>query len=53
MDIDWIDDRLPTEADADDEGKVVVPMGRGWQCRSWADVVAGERWAPRYAVSAV
>ena len=38
---DWITDRLPTEADADKHGEVLV-QGKGWI--KWKHVTTGTHW---------
>ena len=44
----WITDRLPTEADADDDGDVLVlsNSGKTWYATDWEVVRPGQSWLP-------
>jgi len=43
---DWITDRLPSAADADEDGDVIVmPCDAGrLYCKNWRDVKPGDAW---------
>ena len=46
--MDWINDRLPTEADGDEDGDVVVlcDSGKAWFRSYWRAVDPGQPWLP-------
>ena len=42
--MDWITDRLPTKADGDECGDVVVSIGYAWDMARWEEVQNGQAW---------
>jgi hypothetical protein len=42
--MDWITDRLPTKADADEWGDVVIGYEGGWDMVRWEEVQTGQAW---------
>lgn len=42
--MDWITDRLPTEAEADKWGDVVIAYEGGWDMVRWEQVQTGQAW---------
>ena len=51
----WITDRLPLEADGDEDGDVVVLIGSSmyWALINWCDVNAGTPWLAFTSLSSV
>ncbi len=42
--MDWITDRLPTKADGDEWGDVVIAIEDGWDMTRWEEVPLGTPW---------
>lgn len=42
--MDWITDRLPTKADADEWGDVVIGYEGGWDMVRFEEVLTGQPW---------
>jgi hypothetical protein len=44
----WITDRLPTEADGDNDGDVIglLPCGLTWYVIHWGEIVPDQPWLP-------
>jgi hypothetical protein len=55
----WITDRLPTEADADSDGDVKVPLAKShvtvanWLYQRWDVIVPGQPWWSQKAAAGV